>query len=642
MDDMRHGDRWAERALDDNSHVHGEPTLDEPGRRQTRMCAESIVFGGLLALLGMNLSTVRPAWGIDSSFRVGLTEAVLDHLTFGVDVVWPYGPLGFLGGPTMLSRGLLAIAVVYQFTALTALFVALITHLTRLGLGRGATVALLAPCALAISISEMVPEIVAVTLIVVLVVLWQDGRPGSPSPQTWWVVAISGFLGGAQVLVKFGPGVLACVVVLIFAASSTRRVWRLPVAVVAIAAGFLVPWFATGQTGSALGAYFGTSLELSGGYQTAQAAGPDGRRFVLVGVVALVSFGVGVFGAYRWARREPDAWWALVPLALTAWFILKQGLVRWDAWHVVGALLVLGLVVISLRWERHLIALPIGVVIVGVLATFAAAPSQLRATWSYRADTALVLLSGDRHADMLAAAQAEVRADYAVPTQVVAAFAGGSVHADEWDINAVWANDLDWNPLPVFQSYSTYTAELDRVNASRYASASGPDGVLLNPDTVDDRYGPWESPDARVALTCNFDAVVEGRLWTALRRAPNVCGDARELRTDIVRPGESVDVPMATRPDAIVVARFDLPADPVAMILATVARPVHYAEVTIDHTTYRLVTGTAENAHIVRSPGRIGSRNLPHGRIAHSSLSFENVGPGSITIRFEEIPLRVP
>ena len=44
----------------------------------------------------MNVGTVRPVGGIDSSFRVGLTEAVLNGMDFGTDVVWPYGPLGFL------------------------------------------------------------------------------------------------------------------------------------------------------------------------------------------------------------------------------------------------------------------------------------------------------------------------------------------------------------------------------------------------------------------------------------------------------------------------------------------------------------------------------------------------------------------
>ena len=40
------------------------------------LLAHPLVLGGLLALLAVNVTTVRPAFGVDSSFRVGLTEAV--------------------------------------------------------------------------------------------------------------------------------------------------------------------------------------------------------------------------------------------------------------------------------------------------------------------------------------------------------------------------------------------------------------------------------------------------------------------------------------------------------------------------------------------------------------------------------------
>src|SRR5207344_2445553 len=118
--------------------------------------------------------------------------------------------------------------------------------------------------------------------------------------------------------------------------------------------------------------------------------------------------------------------------------------------------------------------------------------------------------------------------------------------------------------------------------------------------------------------------------WTALRRAPDACGSARELSTERVASGGSVHIPEPTNPDAIVVAHFELPADPVGRFLATVARPLRYARVAVDDTSYRLLIGDAENAHIVRSPGRIGDRELPHGRVEHSSLSFSNIGSGDV------------
>jgi hypothetical protein len=35
----------------------------------------------------------------------------------------------------------------------------------------------------------------------------------------------------------------------------------------------------------------------------------------------------------------------------------------------------------------------------------------------------------------------------------------------------------------------------------------------------------------------------------------------------------------------------------------------------------------------------VGDRELPHGQVESSSLSFTNVGSGDVVVRFEEIPL---
>ena len=625
--------------------VEPEPTVVPTAARARRLPALSVkplVGGLLLALLGMNLSTVRPTPGIDSSFRVGLTEAVLERMQFGVDIVWPYGPLGFLGGPTLISRGLLAVAILYQFVALTVLFTTLVFHLGRLGLGRVWSVVALAPLALAISLTDnIVPEVVSVTLVLVLVVLWQ-AQPGLPSPTEWWVLTTAGVVAGAQVLVKFGPGMMACAVVAVFAVSTDQRLRRLAIAAAAMTAGFLVCWLLTGQDLAALPDYFRTSFELSSGYQDAQAFGPDTLRDTATGALMLVIAGVGLLGSYRWIRTDRRAWWPVVTLVLAAWFVIKQGIVRWDPWHIVGALLMVELIVLGIRWQRRLLVLPLGAVVLTSLVAFTADPPRLRSTWSDRTDAAMVVLSSRRWSDETAAARERVRAGYDVPAPVIEALEGGTVHAEEWDVNALWANELEWSPLPVFQSYSTYTAALDRINAERYAALDGPDGVLLEPTTVDDRYGLWESPDARVALTCNFVPIVSMDDWTALRRAPNACGPARELGTERVASGESVDVPEPTSEDALVVAHFELPGDPIGRLVAAVARPLRFPQVTVDATRYRLVSDTAGGAHIVRSPGRIGDRDLPHGPVDHSTLSFANTGPGDVVVRFEEIALNSP
>jgi hypothetical protein len=424
---------------------------------------------------------------------------------------------------------------------------------------------------------------------------------------------------------------------------SKQRTRAVAVALAAIAAGFLAAWLVTGQALAGLFPYFRTELEIVGGYQQAQAYGPDGKRVMVIGALTLLVLAAGAVVAWRWLRTERKAWQVLLLLALAIWFVAKQSFIRWDPWHAVGGLLLISLLVAMLRWERRWQPLLLGILLVSGLVSIAAEPSKLQPSWSRRFDAAMATVSGDYQATQLTAARRKLAADYAVPAPVIEALAGATVHAEPWDINALWGNDLKRNVLPTPQSYATYTAELDRINAERYASGAGPDGVLFSPDsTVDTRYGPWESPDARVALTCHFAQVAASGKWMALRRTRNACGTSRPLGTQNAAAGVTLNVPAASSADSIVVARFNLPRDPVGQMTAAIARPLRYTYVSIDGKRHRLVTGTASGAHILRSPGRIGTRELPHGAMAHSTLSFENIGPGEVTVRFEEIPLIAP
>lgn len=599
-----------------------------------------LALAALLALIGMNVSTVLLDSDIDSSFRVLLTEAALGKVQFGVDLIWPYGPLGFIAGPTLIDRGMLVLALLYQFATLVVLFATVLAQLASMGIPRWQAVIGLAPVALAISITDnLFPEIAGVTIVVALLRLWNRG-----CFEQWRAAVnallIAGVLAGSLVLIKFGPGGLACAVVMLIAMMSRHRMRAVPLAGMALLAGFLVAWFATGQQAAGLFPYFRTELEVVGGYQQAQAFNPYGRKVIGIGLFALLLVAIGAVAAVRWQRVQRNAWQVLLPLALATWFVVKQSFIRWDAWHVIGGLLLISLLLTMLRWDQRLQKLlPLGLLVSG-MGAMAAEPGRLVTTWSQRLQTAMVVASGAHHSSTLAAVREQLRGKYAIPDSILRALAGGSVHAEPWDINAVWANGLQMSVLPTPQSYATYTAELDRINAARYASAAGPDGVLFNPGaSVDTRYSLWESPAARLALTCHFVPVAAEGSWLALRRQHDVCGEPRPLGTYQLEPGKAIAVPAASRTDAIVVAHYELPADPAAHLVATITRPWKFPFATVDGTRYRLVPGTASNAHILRSPGRVGTRDLPHGAVSHSSLSFGNTGAGNVTVRFEEIPL---
>src|SRR5262249_27080068 len=58
--------------------------------------------------------------------------------------------------------------------------------------------------------------------------------------------------------------------------------------------------------------------------------------------------------------------------------------------------------------------------------------------------------------------------------------------------SALFVNNLNYRPRPVFQSYSTYTTELLEANADALAQAAGPDFLVIRLEPIDQRIAMLE------------------------------------------------------------------------------------------------------------------------------------------------------
>ncbi|HEV7400581.1 MAG TPA: hypothetical protein VGN84_09975 [Solirubrobacterales bacterium] len=70
-------------------------------------------LGLVVALLTFPTFSLTPSPGLDPSWGAGLQMAAHDGLVFGREVVFTYGPLGFLSVPTLWYQDLGAAAVAY-------------------------------------------------------------------------------------------------------------------------------------------------------------------------------------------------------------------------------------------------------------------------------------------------------------------------------------------------------------------------------------------------------------------------------------------------------------------------------------------------------------------------------------------------
>ena len=88
-----------------------------------------------------------------------------------------------------------------------------------------------------------------------------------------------------------------------------------------------------------------------------------------------------------------------------------------------------------------------------------------------------------------------------------------------WDYTYIAANNLNWQPRPVLQSYASYTQDLDQLNALHFGSDNAPDFLIWELrkithdihggtlESIDGRYLLNDEPEALMSLLCNYEPV---------------------------------------------------------------------------------------------------------------------------------------
>jgi hypothetical protein len=208
-----------------------------------------------------------------------------------------------------------------------------------------------------------------------------------------------------------------------------------------------------------------------------------------------------------------------------------------------------------------------------------------------------------------------LRSAFDVPSSIIAQLAGHTVTIDPYAAAIAPAYPaFTWRPMPIFQSYSAYTAALDGQNADLLRSAARPERILRQfvprlvgggrtvPYAMDGRNYWFESPEATVERLCRYREVAVSGEYQVLAESGRSCGAETPLATVTAARGESVAVPAAPSPDDIVLVRVHGVADGLlARLRATLWRTPDWS-VLIDGVGYRLVPGTAADGLVLAVP----------------------------------------
>ena len=548
---------------------------------------------------------LQPRLDLDGAWEIALRQALHDGLDFGSDVLFTYGPLGFLREPLLVHPWTARLAFGYGLLVHAALCATLLWGLRR-ALGSLLVAALATVVLAGNSFQEPTVVIAFVGCVVLAAGLARERRAG--------LLALGlGTLAGIELLSKLNAGVTlaALGIVAVIAAPSPRRRLAALFAGGAVAA-LAIGWLAAGQSPDAAGDYLKGSYGIVAGYsevmsfEDPKAAWEFWAAFLVAGIGFAVAWRAGELLPTR-GRAGLLALWAL--LAFTSF---KLGFVRHDPLHtsLYFATLLGGLVAFGWAPHRRQTAWLLGAFMFLLIhACLRTNPADSVAPLERAGnvfDQAKLLTDGSATNRAIAAARAARVPVAQLDPRLRRAVGSRTVHVEPVDAGLVWSQGLRWRPLPVFQSYSAYTRDLDERNAAEVRSPDGPQVILReSSNTIDQRNPAWESPAAQREILCHFVApTIIGR-WILLERAAPRCGTPRLLKEVRGRLGQRAPVPPAPDAASVVFVRIEgLAVGGLERLRSAAYRALPRFAVLDGPRVYRVVPGTAEDGLVLRVPKR--------------------------------------
>jgi hypothetical protein len=574
------------------------------GKLGTAVCLAAV------ALVAWPVHSIRPAGGVDSSWIAALAYVAHHGLDFGDQVVWSFGPLGFLntwGGPALYYGDIFTVS--WLFAALIQLLLAgtLLVALRRsLPLGLAMLVAVVV-----LALASERPT--ALGFAWCALALTRGDDPPRDAAARWFPVAI-GVLTGIGVLGKLneGVGLLALAVIALAAIPRRRDVLAFAGTLLATV---LAGWLLSGQPLGGVWSYLRYGVEVVAGYAEAMGTSSSSLGWTYVAALALGALALAcAWTATREAR--PRRRWCL--LALCAVYLavhFKESFVRQDRAHLqvfFGSALVL-FAVLPLHPRLRPAALggvlasvaALGVLIGGHNLLHAVDPvANARAA----ADQLRTLVSPARRAEIVADTRARVIGGYLIPPKLAAVVGRRSVMLWPFAYGEIAvAYDLNLRLLPTLEPYAAYTPTLDRLAGEMLASARAPERIIRAlpsaSGAVDERYVSFEAPLATRQIFCRYRQLTVHEPWQVLARIPHSrCGAARTLSTVAAPWDEAVPVPAPARPDALLLVKI-AGADPHGLerLKELAVRPSERL-IALDEVTFRLIPATAGDGLLLSAP----------------------------------------
>ena len=487
--------------------------------RESARVGRLALFFGLfilfwLALINLPTDGFRPE--LDTSWRGALSYFAFKKLQFGKDVIFTYGPLGYITTDTY-SGYLLASRVGFELL-LKGVFALLMTSLALrlrpvLGSWFIANIAFLSP------ISSDAVYLFAIVLSAGYVIESQL------SPALAFGV---GVLFAVVSLTKFTFFLLcaASLVTVTVYALAKRRWWRATGLMATYLVSVCLLWCLNGQHLSGVLPFVRGAGEVASGYAGAMLINESWPAFwSSLGALLL---GGGLLIGLACASKEKDRDLGILLVFGAGLFLAwKEGFVRADPRHMYTLFAFL-LFVEPAAWvafrppSRHrrlLLGMTLIALVSPYMLLFLIRPqffAELLPRVSGRiVGNAIAFVYPSDFRAMLDDELSRIKQESALPG-MKRLIGQESVDVFGYEQAIALLNDLNYQPRPVFQGYSAYTPFLVARNRDYYLGATAPAFVILKYQTVDDRFAAEDDAGALEVILRNYEPVATEKgymLW---------------------------------------------------------------------------------------------------------------------------------
>lgn len=489
------------------------PTLQSRPRFITQAGSVLLIISIIIAVHPLILSYPIAA-GLDNSWPIAIQLALKNKLIFGEEIIFTYGPLGYLATRCPIDLSRLTVFIFDLFVVSNLVYI-LYKPLRQLTIQEVAIII----SGLFFSNDLFSFDVVPLLYIIMGYYLIKNLQEQNP-----WEIAIAAVLSLVLFFVKLNFGLFSILIFLLFTiylfAFSKKQRKRIYAALCL----YLIIFFASSSLLRVnLTEYVLNSIEIVRGYPGAMYNEISGGDVIyLIVSIILVALIAGLLSMHllfflkeaKWTFNKIDLK-ELFRICFTGFFIastcyilFKQAYTRPDLGHFPTffkfIIPLMSLLLLSGTFPFPQI-LKTSIMLSLIVVTFVIQMSYTsgflgQSKRKYKHVVAY-------YKDLLGTKKPKHR--YGNLSKAVRNIIGNeSVDIIPTEVSLAYFNNLNYKPRPVFQSYSAYTEKLDRKNAESYQGNSAPSFIISSPGSIDYRYFFWDESKTKFEILRSYDAAL--------------------------------------------------------------------------------------------------------------------------------------